>query len=215
MQSSRHQIARTLLRIGAVTLSPDKPYLYVSGGRGPIYCDNRLLLGYPHDRNYVRDQFIELMQRNHLDCDVIAGIATAGIPHAAWLADKLNKPMVYVRSAAKQHGKQNIIDGPLAAHQRVILIEDLINTGASSIAAADAVRGAGGIVVACVAIMTYNLVTAKEAFAQAKCPLFTLTDIEALLDVALQEKRITPAQRDLVLRWQQDPPNWAKKEGFA
>jgi len=213
VKDNRYEVAHALLSVEAVTLSPDKPYHYSKGGIGPCYCDNRLLLGYPRERSLITGLFTEKIRREGYD--VIAGTATAGIPWAAFVAERLGKPMIYVRGEAKQHGKKSRIEGPLSPGQSVVLLEDLINSGGSSVAAVEAIREAGGIVKECIAIVTYGLKEAEEVFRQADCKLDTLTNIGILLDVALQERKITPQQRDLVLRWQQDPKGWAKKEGFA
>jgi len=210
-----YAVARILLDNGMVELRPEDPFTYAAGGKGPIYCDNRRLFGYHQHRRAITEGFVRTITTNSLRYDVIAGTATAAIPWAAWVADILGVPMIYVRGAAKEHGRQNRIEGILKAGQRVILIEDLINTGGSSISSINAIREAGGIVDSCLAIVDYDLQESTDAFERAKCALYALTGLEILLDVAVESSKLLPAQRDLVLRWQKDPKNWARKEGFA
>ncbi len=207
----RYEIARILLDNDIVQLRPDTPFTYASGRKGPIYCDNRMLLSYPEHRRFITTSFVRVMVKY----DIIAGTATAGIPWAAWLADLMGKPMIYVRSAAKEHGKQNRIEGILRAGQRVILIEDLINTGGSAVSSIDAIREAGGIVDSCLAIVDYHLQDAKDAFQKAGCAVYALTDLEALLEVARKTGKLSAVQCDIVLRWQKDPVGWATREGLA
>jgi len=202
------KIAKILLDVKAVTLSPHQPYTYSSGIKSPIYCDNRLLISYPKERLLIRDAFVDLIKSNNLSVDTLAGTATAGIPHAAWVADRLNKPMVYVRSKAKSHGKQNQIEGRLPANHQVIIVEDLITTGSSCLEALQAVRKAGAITNTCIAIFTYQLAKAKNNFKQAQAKLYTITDLETLLQVAVQESYINEQERQIILDWQKDPENW-------
>lgn len=198
-------IAKLLLELKAVALNTEKPFRYTSGLLSPIYCDNRLIISDPEKRNIVIDAFLKLIDK---DCDVIAGVATAGIPHAAWLADRLNKPMVYVRAKAKEHGKQNQIEGRLPKNSRVVVIEDLISTGHSSIAAGQALREAGASVNTCLAIFTYGFTSSKEAFAKAHIELKTLSNFDELIEVAVKEKYITAAQKEILAAWNEDPQNW-------
>lgn len=198
-------IAKLLLELKAVALNTETPFRYTSGLLSPIYCDNRLIISDPEKRNIVIDAFLEIIDE---DCDVVAGVATAGIPHAAWIADRLNKPMVYVRDKAKAHGKQNQIEGRLPKNSRVVVIEDLISTGQSSIAAAEALREAGATVDTCVAIFTYGFAASEQAFRDAKIELKTLSNFNELIEVAVKEKYITAAQKDILLNWNEDPKNW-------
>ena len=209
------EIAKLLLEIKAVTLNLREPYRYTSGILSPIYCDNRLIISYPEKRKIIIDAFLSLIQEKNLTVDVIAGTATAGIPHAAWIADRLNLPMVYVRSEAKKHGKQNQVEGLLKKNQRALVIEDLISTGGSSVAAGLALRDAGASITDCVAIFNYQLGSAKEKFAHANIALHTLSDLNTLLDVAATAGYITVEEKSQALRWNQDPANWAKKMGLA
>ena len=191
-------IAEDLLQIGAVVLRPDDPFTWASGIQSPIYCDNRLTMAHPAVRTRIRDSFVERMDSRGWKPDVIAGTATAGIPHAAWLADALGLPMVYVRGSAKEHGRGNQIEGVVKAGQRVMLIEDLISTGGSSIAAAAALRDAGADVIGLAAIFSYVIPGAHERFDAAALPLFTLTTVDALLPRAVAMGALDEAGADAV-----------------
>lgn len=216
----RYDVAEKLLGISAVELfNPTgsvRYYVYASGGKGPVYCDNRLTLEHPLIRRYIRDQFTQLLEDYHISCDVIAGTSTAGVPHATLLADLLNKPLAYVRGKAKDHGKGKQVEGAGVNGKRVVLIEDLVNTGGSSVEAVQALRAEGGIVDYCLAIMTYNREDARQAFEHAQCNIVTLTDIETILDIALNHKAsITTLDRDEVLAWRDNPEAWAQQRGIA
>jgi orotate phosphoribosyltransferase len=207
---TKKEIAEILLDVGAVKLQPDEPFTFVSGIKSPIYCDNRLLMGHVEERRRIIDAFEELLKDSGAAFDIIAGTASAGIPHAAWLAEKENAPMIYIRSSKKEHGMQNKIEGPLENGKRVLVIEDLISTGGSSAAAVEAVRAAGGVVEFCAAIFTYNFEKAKKRFDEIGCMVVTLTNFETLVDVAEERGDITAEQKGLVLKWNKDPENWGK-----
>ena len=160
----KKKIAANLLSIGAVSLQPETPFTWASGIKSPIYCDNRLTLGYPEIRKNIATGLVQLIEEKFGTVDVIAGTATAGIPHAAWTSDLMNLPMVYVRSSAKGHGKGNQIEGPITAGQKVVVVEDLISTGGSVITCVEALREACCEVVGVVSIFTYNLPAAVEKF---------------------------------------------------
>jgi len=204
-------VASVLLDIKAVTLSPNKPYTWASGIKSPIYCDNRLLISYPDKRTVIRDAFIETIKENDIEFDIIAGTSTSGIPHAAWLADKLNKPMIYVKKKAKDYGQQKLIEGVLEKGQKVLIIEDLISTGGSSLAVVEAVRDAGGIVTHCLAIFTYQLDKATAKFKDADCTALTLSNFSTLVKQAERLKYITEQEKNTVLEWSTMPDDWAKK----
>ncbi|ASA23530.1 orotate phosphoribosyltransferase [Paenibacillus donghaensis] len=199
------QIARYLLQIGAVALRPQDPFTWTSGIKSPIYCDNRLSMAYPEVRSYIADAFVELIAGQYPGTEVIAGTATAGIPHAAWVADKLKLPMAYIRDKAKGHGKQNQIEGLITPGQKVIVIEDLISTGGSSIKAAQAVQEAGGEVLAVLAIFSYELDRAVDGFAAAELPLQSLSSYSTLIDVALAEGKIVASDVELLKSWRENP----------
>ena len=208
---TRTAVARDLLRLGAVLLRPGSPFTWASGLRSPIYCDNRLTLSDPAARRRLTDAFAALLDREDLVPDVVAGTATAGIPHATLLADRLEKPLVYVRSQAKGHGRGNMIEGRLKEGARVVLVEDLVSTGGSSLAAAEALRDAGADVLAVVAIFSYGLDAAAEAFAEAGVPLFTLSDYGALLDVAHTEGSLDDEAFAALRAWRDDPQAWSER----
>jgi orotate phosphoribosyltransferase len=204
------EIAKLLLDIKAITLNLREPYRYASGILSPIYCDNRLLISYPEKRTIVINAFLNTIREKKLDFDVVAGTATAGIPHAAWMAERLQLPMVYVRSEAKKHGKQNQVEGVLQKNQKALVIEDLISTGNSSVAVGLALRAAGATVTDCIAIFTYGLPQAKAAFHQAAINLHTLSDFHTLINVATAAGYINETEKAEALRWQQNPSQWRR-----
>ncbi|KAF6659138.1 orotate phosphoribosyltransferase [Paenibacillus polymyxa] len=204
------QIASHLLRIQAVALRPQQPFTWTSGIKSPIYCDNRLTMSYPEVRELIADSFAALIREQYPETEVIAGTATAGIPHAAWVAQKLNLPMAYVRDKAKGHGKENQIEGRISAGQKVVVIEDLISTGGSSIKAAQAVEQAGAQPLAVLAIFSYQLDKATQAFEEAGVKLQTLSNYTALMEVALREGTIQEEEMELLRSWRQDPASFGK-----
>jgi orotate phosphoribosyltransferase len=208
-------IARSLLKIGAVSLKIAPPFTWASGRLSPIYCDNRLLMSYPERRKEVTKGFVAIMEGQGWSPEVIAGTATAGIPHAAWLADHLGLPMVYVRGSAKQHGKGNRIEGLLEAGKKVVLVEDLISTGGSSIDAAKGVVEAGGELLGVGAIFTYGLKKATTAFADAGFPFATLTNFSVLMEQAIEMGSFSADHKDVIAEWQQDPAAWSSSRGGA
>jgi orotate phosphoribosyltransferase len=204
------QIASSLLTIGAVALRPNEPFTWASGIKAPIYCDNRLTISYPEIREMIADGFAAIIKAQYPDAEVIAGAATGGIPHAAWVAQKLNLPMIYVRDKPKGHGKENMIEGALKPNQKVIVIEDLISTGGSSLKVGLAVNEAGGQTLAVLAIFTYQFEKAAEAFAAANIPVQTLTDYTALLNAAVQLGKIQPQDIALMQSWRANPQAFGK-----
>ena len=208
------QVSKILLEVKAITLSPKEPYTFVSGIKSPIYCDNRLLMSYPKQREAVVGYFLDAIKASDLNFDVVAGTATAGISWAAWVADKHGKPMIYIRGEKKEHGKENRIEGKLEEGQRVLVLEDLISTGGSSFSAVEAVREAGGIVDYCVAIFTYEMEKAKNKFAEGKCELIALSNFSTLVATAAEGNYIDNEQKENVLEWNKAPAEWGKKMGF-
>lgn len=180
-------IAQSLLEIKAVTLSPDEPYTWSSGIKSPIYCDNRVTLAYPEIRENIYQGLIELIKEHAQDAEIISGTATAGIPHAAFVADQLKLPMSYVRSKSKGHGKGNQIEGALSKGKKVVVIEDLISTGGSSINAVEALIEDGAEVLGVFAIFTYGINKAEEAFKEINVPFYTLSNYDELISVAEKE----------------------------
>lgn len=204
------EVARALLRIRAVTLSPDQPYTWASGIQSPIYCDNRLLLSYPEERRLVEEALASLVSREFPGAQTLMGTATAGIPHAAIAAWKLDLPMGFVRAKAKDHGKNNAIEGRCEPGTKVVVVEDLVSTGGSSLAVVDTLREAGADVLGMVAIFTYGMKKAVDAMAESKVRLFTLTNWEELSEVALEEGYIRPEHLRKLKAFQQNPqdPAW-------
>lgn len=207
--SPAENIAQRLLEIQAVSLRPHDPFTWTSGLRSPIYCDNRLTISHPEVRQVIIDGFVRLIQDHCPDVEVIAGTATAGIPHAAFIAQALKLPMIYVRDKAKGHGKQNAIEGEFPEGAKVIMIEDLISTGGSVIQAAHQVQAAGGQVLAALAIFNYLLPTSREAFIQEDFPLYTLSDFQTLIQVAAQADPSIHQSLPILEQWYQDPQTWS------
>ncbi len=202
-------IASALLRIEAVTLSPNDPYTWASGLRSPIYCDNRLTLSYPEVRSLIADALAEKVKR--LAVDVIAGTATAGIPHAAFVSERLGLPMVYVRSGNKKHGKGNQIEGVIQPGQRVVVIEDLLSTGMSAIEAAEALQAKGADVVRIQAIFSYGMERLSNNLRDAKIEADALLTFEALLETAQQQGDITIEEQKQLADWSKDPVAWSER----
>ncbi|MBC1776849.1 orotate phosphoribosyltransferase [Listeria seeligeri] len=208
--SIEKQVAEQLLEIKAVFLKPNDPFTWASGIKSPIYCDNRLTLGFPKVRQFIAAALAEKIKENFGDVDVIAGTATAGIPHAAWGSDLLDLPMVYVRSKAKEHGKGNQIEGPISKGQKVVVIEDLISTGGSSLKAVEALEEAGAEVLGIAAIFTYGLEKGNKLLAEADTKLVTLTNYDELIEVALTKNYVSKEDMQTLKEWKQNPEAWGK-----
>lgn len=206
-------LASQLLEIGALVLRPDQPFTWASGRRAPVYCDNRLTLGYPDLRRAICGAFADRIEDEKWSVDAVVGTATAGIPHAAWLADTLNVPMAYVRSAAKGHGRQNLIEGRLPARARVVVIEDLVSTGMSSTAVLPPLLELGCRVHGIMAIFTYGLPQAEQAFAQADVPLVTLSSFPVLVDAARSNSLLAADELASLEAWYRDPSAWSRAHG--
>lgn len=203
-------IAGSLLEIGAVSLKPNEPFTWTSGIISPIYCDNRLTMSYPSIRETIAEGFAAVIREHYPDTEVIAGTATAGIPHAAWVAQKLNLPMAYIRDKAKGHGKQNQIEGQIKEGQKVVVIEDLISTGGSSLKAALAVVEAGGDVQSVLAIFTYELAQAEQAFLDEGVELRTLSNYSSLVEEAHRQGTIDNEDVALLKSWRENPQAFGK-----
>lgn len=208
----REKIAEILLKRKAVTLDAKEPYTFVSGIRSPIYCDNRLLTSYPKDRKEICKAFIEKVKE--MDAEVIAGTASSAISWAAWIAAKLDKPMVYIRKKGKDYGKEQLIEGGDINGKKVVVIEDLVSTGGSSMNAVQSCRDAGGEVVAMVAIFTYEFEKAESKFEEGRCKTVFLTDFSTLVEVAAEKGYIEEEHLKLVKEWNSDPSGWGPKHGF-
>ncbi|MCF8236554.1 MAG: orotate phosphoribosyltransferase [Saprospiraceae bacterium] len=203
-------LAEALLQINAIRLSPQKPFTWASGLKSPVYCDNRLLLSYPALRQIAIDGLVQIAR----DCgpiDAIAGVATAGIPHGMLLADRLNLPFIYVRSKAKEHGKGNQIEGAFTPGQHVLVVEDLISTGGSSLQAAQALQEAGLVIQAVTALFTYGFPESEQRFAEASIPLRTISNYSKVLQVSQEIGQITAAEADVMSTWYQDPRAWSDR----
>lgn len=206
----KRKIAEKLLDIKAVALNPNDPFTWSSGLRAPIYCDNRLTLSYPEVRKEIAAGLQAIILDKFPEAELIAGTATAGIPHAAWVSDIMELPMCYVRSKAKGHGKGKQIEGKADKGQKVVVVEDLISTGGSAITAVKALREAGCEVLGVAAIFTYQLEKGKEMLDKEKIEAYTLTDIEALTEVAVENGYIQEKDMKKLVEWRKDPEEWGK-----
>jgi orotate phosphoribosyltransferase len=201
-------IADKLLQVRAVKLSPDQPFTWASGWKSPIYCDNRKVLAHPHERDFIKSELANVIFEQFPDADVIAGVATAGIPWGAMAADQLKLPFCYVRPKPKEHGLGNQIEGDLQAGQSVLIVEDLISTGKSSLQVVDVLVKAGVRVAGMVAIFTYGFPQADAAFEQAGVKLVTLSNYPALIERAIGKGLVTSEQEEILLNWRQNPATW-------
>ena len=208
METLEKLFAEKLLKIKAIKLQPDNPFTWASGWKSPFYCDNRKTLSYPALRNFVKLELSRLVMENFPDCDAIAGVATGAIPQGALVADELNLPFVYVRSKPKDHGLENLIEGELRPGMRVVVVEDLISTGGSSLKACEAIRRDGCEVAGMVASYTYGFDVAKEAFRAANVELLTLTSYEAVVETAVATGYIRPEDVAVLHEWRKDPAHW-------
>lgn len=204
----RKEIAESLLEIEAVSLQPDNPFTWSSGLKSPIYCDNRLTLSYPAVRRKVAKGLKDLIEQHFPETEMVAGTATAGIPHAAWVSELLDLPMCYVRSKAKGHGKGNQIEGKVTEGQKVVVVEDLISTGGSVIEAVQALRNAGCQVLGVVSIFTYELAKGEQQLKSSNIEAYSLTDFSTLAKIAEQKGLITQENLSSLEEWKQDPAEW-------
>lgn len=202
--------AKNLLKVKAVKLNNEKPFTWASGRKSPIYCDNRVTLSYPEIRTFIRQSFVDVLTDKFGDVDVIAGVATGGIAQGALVAQELGKPFVYVRSEEKKHGLTNQIEGEIKSGQSVVVIEDLVSTGKSSLIAVKALRERGCNVKGMAAIFTYGLAVADENFAKENVDLVTLTNYDTLLQVAIDEDYVSQADQDSLNRWRENPEKWSE-----
>ena len=202
------QVAEKLLQINAIKLNLQAPYTWASGWRSPIYCDNRKVLSYPQVREFIKSEMSNIVFQQFTDAEVVAGVATAGIPHGALIADQIKLPFIYVRSAPKGHGLGNQIEGVLEPGQKVIVIEDLISTGKSSMQVVDVLRANGANVIGMVAIFTYGFPEATQLFADNNVPLVTLSNYESLLQLAKEKNMFTEAELATLGEWRNNPSTW-------
>ena len=211
MNDSAKKTAEFLLQINAIKLQPSNPFTWASGWKSPIYCDNRKTLSYPEVRSFIRDAFSALTRDLYPDAQVIAGVATGAIAHGALVADKMGLPFIYVRSGAKEHGLGNQIEGSFEKGQKVVVVEDLISTGGSSLGAVKALREAGCEVLGMVAIFTYEFKKAADAFAAENCKLNTLSSYSILIGEAVKSGYIGNAEVETLKNWRVDPAGWGAK----
>ena len=210
MESIEKIVAKQLLDIKAVKLSPENPFTWASGWKSPIYCDNRKVLSYPAARKVVYEAFVEVIKKNFKDVDVIAGVATGAIAYGMMVAEVLGLPFVYVRPKPKDHGTGAQVEGDLPEKARVVVVEDLISTGGSSLAAVDALQKAGANVLGMVAIFSYNFIRSREAFENANVEIHTLSHYEALLEQAVEENYIKADFLNILKEWRINPEIWGK-----
>lgn len=208
MNEVAQKIAESLLQIKAIKLQPQNPFTWASGWKSPIYCDNRVSLSHPAIRTYIRQKLSEVVQDSFGSVEMVSGVATAGIPQGVLVAQDLGLPFTYVRSSNKEHGRQNLIEGEFVSGQRVVVVEDLISTGKSSLKAVEALREAGCNVVGLVSIFNYGFEEAKANFLDAKCEVISLCDFDALIEVAAKFNYIHTDELDLLRAWRVDPANW-------
>ncbi len=202
-------LAGFLLQIKAIKLNPAQPFTWASGLKSPIYCDNRITLSYPHIRTHIRQEFVSMIMEKYGKPDLIVGVATGAIAQGALVAQEMGLPFAYVRSEQKSHGLANLIEGVVESGQSVVVIEDLVSTGGSSLKAVEALREKGAIVKGLIAIFTYGMKASVEAFAKANCELTTLTDFDTLIAKAIQENYIQANEHVSLLEWKADPKSWS------
>ena len=210
MHDIKKLVATELLQINAIKLNPANPFTWASGWKSPIYCDNRKILSYPKTRDIVKKAFANMVKKEFGMPEVIAGVATGAIAHGVLVAEMLDIPFVYVRASSKKHGLTNMIEGVLEAKQKVVVIEDLVSTGGSSLKAVEALRGADADVLGMLAIFSYGFDVADNNFENANCTLKTLTDYHTLIDIAVDTNYVEPDEIQSLEKWRQDPGNWNK-----
>lgn len=208
MDTLKSAFASRLLKINAIKLQPNNPFTWASGWKSPFYCDNRKTLSYPELRNYVKIELVHTILNHFPEVEAIAGVATGAIPQGALVADALNLPFVYVRNKPKDHGLENLIEGELKAGMKVVVVEDLISTGGSSLKAVEAIRNNACEVIGMVASYTYEFPVAKKAFKDAQIKLVTLTDYEHVVDEALKTGYIDDNDVEVLHEWRKDPAHW-------
>jgi len=212
MTQVRKQIAGFLLQSKAIILEPAKPFRWASGWLSPIYCDNRVTLSFPEIRDRIKEAFVETIRAHFGQAGLIAGVATGAIAQGALVADMMHLPFVYVRSSPKSHGRQNQIEGRMTGNEKVVVVEDLVSTGGSSLSAVEVLRETGAEVLGMVAIFSYGFPVAEENFRKAGVSLFTLSDYPALIDLALESGYIREDQMKLLERWREDPSGWGERQ---
>lgn len=205
------RVAKVLLESECVCLKPEDPFTYASGLKGPIYCDNRQILSHVEGRNIIVEAFLEAIVENKMTFDAVAGLATGGIPHAAFIADRLKAPMLYVRSKAKEHGKQSLIEGDIKNIKKILLIEDLINQGSSLDKVIEPIRRDGLLVGEVLSVVSYLTPRSIEISKKNNVSFHCLTDFNHLVEMGVQLGKVKPEQKQLLLEWHQDPAAWSQK----
>jgi len=207
MSTPKH-FAEKLLQIKALQVNLQKPYTWASGWRSPVYCDNRKVLSFPYVRDFVKSELANMILEQYPDAEVIAGVATAGIAHGVMAADLLKLPFVYVRAKPKEHGMGNQVEGVLLPGQKVVVVEDLISTGKSSLQVVDVLREQGAEVLGMCGLFTYGFPVADKAFEKSGLPLHTISNYTALMEVAEEQQLVRPEDKEILAKWREDPANW-------
>lgn len=210
MEDMQIEVAKQLLAIDTIKIQPETPFTWASGWKSPIYCDNRKVLSFPKTRTFICQQFTKLVREKYPEVEVIAGVATGAIAHGVLVAEALGLPFIYIRSKPKGHGLENLIEGDLQPDAKVVIIEDLVSTGSSSLAAAEAVKNYGAEVLGMLAIFTYNFPQAAQNFEQAGVELTTLSNYNTLLKIAHDSGEITDIQLESLNNWRKKPESWGK-----
>ncbi len=203
-------VAEKLLQVQAIKLSPDQPFTWASGWKSPIYCDNRKVLSFPYVRDFIKSELCSVIFEQYPEATVLAGVATAGIPWGAMAADQLKLPFIYVRPKPKEHGLGNQIEGALEPGQRVLVIEDLISTGKSSLQVVDVLKAAGAEIVGMISIFNYGFDAATKACANAGVKTSSLTNYPTMIELAIEKGLVTADTKETLLNWSKDPANWGK-----
>jgi len=204
------EVTKKLLKINTIKVQPNNPFTWASGWKAPIYCDNRKILSYPEERTFICKQFCKVIRDKYPQAEVIAGVATGAIAHGMLVAQELGLPFIYVRAKPKDHGLENLIEGDMKAGQKVVIIEDLVSTGLSSLKAADAIINFGGDVLGMVSIFTYNFPLAQKNFADAGLELTALSSYQVLIDLALEMGDVKPEEVEKLKQWREHPESWGK-----
>jgi len=210
MENAQIEVAKRLLAIDTIKIQPDIPFTWASGWKSPIYCDNRKVLSFPETRTFICNEFVKLVREKYPNAEAIAGVATGAIAHGVLVAEALQLPFIYVRSKPKGHGLENLIEGDIQPGTKVVVIEDLISTGGSSISAAEAIRNFGAEVLGMLAIFTYNFPLAAKNFEEANIELTTLSNYNLLLKLAYESGEITDEQLESLNNWRKSPETWGK-----
>ncbi len=210
METTQNEVSKKLLELNTIKIQPTSPFTWASGWKSPIYCDNRKILSYPETRTFIRDKFAEIIRKKYPEVEVIAGVATGAIAHGVLVAEVLGLPFIYVRSKPKGHGLENLIEGEMKPGQKVVVIEDLVSTGISSLKAAEAINNFGAKVIGMLSIFTYNFNIARENFEKAGIELTPLSHYQTLIDTALEMGEINKNQVETLMEWREDPQNWGK-----